>query len=206
MDFEAFVRAHVPPRANILEVGCGHGELARALAGAGYEVRALDPDAPAGPLFRQVTLEEFAEPGPFDAVVASRSLHHLPDLGVALDKVAGLLRSGGLLVVNDFAKERLDGATAEWYYERRRVLAAAGGNEAPHSLEACLHEEHADIHGFADMRRELDRRFEERAFAWVPYLHEELAGVASRELERTLIEADVIQATGFRYVGENLRP
>lgn len=206
MDFEAFVLAHVPPRASILEVGCGRGDLARALAGAGYEVRALDPDAPAGPLFRRVALEEFAEPGPFDAVVASRSLHHLPELGLAFDKVAGLLRPSGVLVVNDFAKERLDGATAEWYCERRVALAAAGGKEAPRSLEACLREEHADIHGYGDMRRELDRRFRERAFAWVPYLHEELEGVATRAQEETLIAAGAIQAAGFRYVGENLRP
>jgi SAM-dependent methyltransferase len=201
---ESFVLSHVPRApARVLEVGCGRGDLARALAAAGHEVTAVDPEAPGGPLFRRVTLEDFGEPGPFDAVVASRSLHHVPDLAVALDKIAALLRPGGVLVLNEFAKERLEGPTAEWYYERRRALAAAGGNDAPRSFNACLRDEHADIHGFGEMRRELDRRFAERLLAWVPYLHAELEDVASEELERELIEAGAIRATGVRYVGES---
>src|SRR5919202_5559733 len=62
-------------RRRVLEVGCGSGELARALADAGHDVTAIDPEAPEGPLFRRVTLEAFDDPRPFDAVVASRSLH-----------------------------------------------------------------------------------------------------------------------------------
>ena len=206
MHLTDFVLAQVPPvPARILEVGCGRGDLARALDAAGHDVVAIDPEAPEGRLFRRVTLEDFAEPGPFDAVVASRSLHHLPGLGEAVDKIAALIRPGGAFVVNDFAKERLEGPTAEWYYEQRRALAAAGGKHAPASFEDCLHREHADIHGYADMRRELDRRFGEGSFVWVPYLHEELGDVVSEELERALIEAGAIQATGFRYVGETAR-
>jgi SAM-dependent methyltransferase len=207
VELAEFVLAHLQrPPARVLEVGCGQGELAQALAAAGHDVLAIDPEAPSGRLFRRVTLEDFAAPGPFDAVVASRSLHHLPDLGLAVDKIALLLRPGGALVVNDFAKERLVGTTAEWYYERRRALEAAGGGVAPGSFDECLHEEHADIHTFDAMRRELDRRFHERFFAWVPYLHDELQGVTSAEEERALVAAGAIQATGFRYVGEDARP
>jgi ubiquinone/menaquinone biosynthesis C-methylase UbiE len=207
VELAEFVLAHLPPPpARVLEVGCGHGELARALAAAGYDVVAIDPEAPAGPLFHRVTLEDFVPPGPFDAVVASRSLHHLADLGRAVDKMAHLLRPGGVVIVNDFAKERLAGATAEWYYEQRRALEAACGRAAPASFEECLHEEHADIHTFAAMRSELDRRFGERFFAWLPYLHDELEGVVSAEEERALVASGAIQATGLRYVGEDARP
>ena len=52
------------------------------------------------------------------------------------------------------------------------------------------------------MRNELDRRFTERFFAWVPYLYGELAGAVTDLEERALIDAGAIQATGFRYVGE----
>jgi 2-polyprenyl-3-methyl-5-hydroxy-6-metoxy-1,4-benzoquinol methylase len=203
MHLTDFVLAHVPPApARVLEVGCGAGDLARALGAAGHDVTAIDPEAPEGPPFRRVTLEDFAEPKLFDTVVASRSLHHVADLAAALTKIEALLRPGGVLVVNDFAKERLVGPTAEWYYERRRALAAAGGKHAPGTFEECLHAEHADIHAYEDMRRELDLRFGERSFAWVPYLHGELGEVVSEELERALVEAGAIQATGFRYVGE----
>jgi hypothetical protein len=51
------------------------------------------------------------------------------------------------------------------------------------------------------MRRELDRRFSERWFAWTPSLYLEL-GHALEQEERTLIEAGSIQATGFQYAGE----
>ena len=206
MDLEAFVLAHIPPApAHVLEVGCGAGELARALAAAGHVVTAIDPEAPEGPPFQRVALEDFDEPGPFDAVVASLSLHHVERLGPALDRIAALLVPRGALVVNEFAKERLDGPTAEWYHERRRALAAAGGKAAQASLDECRRkweEDHAGLHSYAAMRAELDRRFRERFFAWVPYLHHEL-GEAGREAEeRELIDAGAIRATGFRYVGE----
>jgi SAM-dependent methyltransferase len=206
MHLTDFVLEHLPPApARVLEVGCGKGDLARALAAAGHEVTAIDPEAPDGPLFLRVTLEDFGEPGPFDAVVASRSLHHVADLADALTKIETLLRPGGVLIVNEFAKERLEGPTAQWYYAQRHALAAAGGREAPGTFEECLHAEHADIHAYGDMRRELDRRFGERSFAWVPYLHGELGDVVSEELERALVDASAIQATGFRYVGETAR-
>jgi SAM-dependent methyltransferase len=203
MELRTFVLAHVPPPpARVLEIGCGRGDLAHELAGAGHDVTAIDPEAPEGLLFRRVTLEDFVEPGPFDAVVASRSLHHVPDLATAVDRIAALLRAGGVLVLNEFAKDRLEGPTAEWYYERRLALAAAGGRDAPATFGACVHEEHADIHAYEDMRRELDRRFAERLLVWVPYLHEELGEAVSEDAERALIDAREIQATGFRYVGE----
>jgi SAM-dependent methyltransferase len=206
VDLEAFVLAHLPPvPARVLDVGCGEGVLARALADAGHAVTAIDPEAPAGPLFRRLTLEEFAEPGLFDAVVASRSLHHVENLAAALERIAALLAPRGVLVVNDFAKERLDGPTAEWYLDRRRALAAAGGKAAPGSLDECLRkweDDHADLHDYGAMRAALDARFDERFFAWVPYLHHELAQVAPTAAERDLIDAGMIRATGFRYVGE----
>ena len=69
------------PPTQVLEVGCGEGELAHALARADHSVTAIDPRAPEGPIFRRVGIEEFSDPGPFDYVVASLSLHHVEDLG-----------------------------------------------------------------------------------------------------------------------------
>ena len=201
MSLQSFVEDHLPPPpARVLEVGCGRGDLARGIAGSGYEMVAIDPDAPGGELFRAVTLEEFVAAAPFEAVVASRALHHIPDLPGALEKIAGLLRPGGRLILDEHACDRLDEPTARWYLERRR----ASKDAAPSSLEACLADweaDHADLHGYAAMRDELDRRFTERFFTWMPYLYGELAAVEEEE-ERALIEAGAIQAMGFRYVGD----
>ena len=55
-----------------------------ALDDLGHQVTAIDPAAPDGAIFQPVALEDFADPVEFDAVVASRSLHHIHDLGAAL--------------------------------------------------------------------------------------------------------------------------
>jgi SAM-dependent methyltransferase len=205
-DLLAFVTAHLPaPPARVLEVGCGGGALARALVESGHEVTAIDPKAPDGPPFLRVTLEELETRDRFDAVVASASLHHLHDLPAALDKIHGLLVPGGVLIVDDYAKERVDRPTAEWYYDRRQAIGRAGGRAAPASFDDCLREwreDEEDIHTYAVMRIELDLRLRERFFAWVPYLYLELGEAAPKEVEQGLIDKGAIQATGFRYVGE----
>jgi SAM-dependent methyltransferase len=146
LELTAFVLSQLPaPPARVLEVGCGKGELARALQVEDYEVVAIDPEAPEGPIFRQTTIEALDEPGPFDAVIASLSLHHVHDLGGVLDKLLRLLAGGGPLILNEHAWDRLEPMTPEW------------------------EEEHAGLHGYATMRPELDARFEERFFEWRPY-------------------------------------
>jgi SAM-dependent methyltransferase len=202
VDVLKFVLAQLPPaaRARVLEVGCGDGRLARALDELGFRVIAIDPRAPAGPIFQAVSLEEYADPGRFDAVVASRALHHIGDLAGALAKLRRLLVPAGRLIVVENAFERLDEPPARWYLEKRRAKDPG----AVSSVQACLREweaDHAGLHGYAAMRRELDRRFTERLFAWTPHLYSELAPALENE-ELRLIEAGAIQATGFVYVGE----
>jgi SAM-dependent methyltransferase len=185
----------------VLEVGCGDGRLARTLDDLGYRVVAIDPAAPEGPIFQAVSLEEFADPARFDAVVASRALHHIPDLGGAVAKLQRLLAPGGRLIVVEHAWDRLDEPTARWHLEKRRTTDHP---DTPSSLQACLAKweaDHAGLHGAAAIRRELDRRFTERWFAWTPYLYLDL-GEALEHEELRLIETGSIQATGFQYVGE----
>jgi SAM-dependent methyltransferase len=204
----AFVREELPPApASILEVGCGGGELARELEALGYDIIAIDPEAPNGPIFQAIKLEDFDDSGPFDAVVASLSLHHIENLGAAVDKIAGLLDSGGLLVLSEWDRERFQGATARWYFHQRQALAAVGREDA--EIEPTFEEwwpewqeRRRDVHPYAAMRRELDRRFSERLFEWVPYLYGYRLGGEVEPLERALIASGEIEAVGFRYVGE----
>ena len=189
----------------MLDVGCGHGELTTALAAAGYDVLGIDPLAPQGERFRRIRLEDLEpEEGLFDAVVASHSLHHIRDLGHALDQIVVLLHDGGTLVVDEHGWDLADEATLDWYYEQRRTLAAAGQGEAPASLDALRDEwqvEHVGLHGFEALRTAVDARFDERAFVRTPFLCRLLGGVATEVLEQALIEAGAIQALGFRYAG-----
>src|SRR3954470_19959134 len=183
----------VQPGGRVLEIGCGNGVLALALARAGYVVTAIDPRAPDGEIFRQVGLEEFQADGHFDAAVARRSLHHIDDLGGALERIADVLEPGGVLVVGEFAWDRMDEPTARWY-------SSAGGHD---SLDHWR-EHHSDLHGGEDLIRELDSRFRRRSFEWTPYLARELGRPELEPGEAALIEAGEIRALGFEYVGERV--
>ena len=200
MDFHEFVLAQLPAAPlRVLEVGCGReGGVALALAEAGYEVLAIDPAAPDGPLYRQTTLEELDDPGPFGAVVAGRVLHHVDPLGPALDKLVDL---APLLVLDEFAWNHMDAPTVDWYESQHRLLVAAGREpKGPPNLgEWRLR--HSDLHPYETLRAELDARYEERHFDWRPYLYRWLEGPASEGLEEGLIAAGAIRPIGFRYVG-----
>lgn len=192
MDLHRLARSELPPpAARVLEVGCGSGKLAHALAEDGYDVVAVDPKAPEGAIFRQTTIEELDDEGPFDGAVASLSLHHIHDLGVALERVRSLLRSGAPFVVREFAWDLVDEPTARWDYRRR---GREGGL-------AEWRAEHDDLHGFQALRAALDARFRERSFAWGAYLSEFEPGEGDADEEQRLIEAGEIRAVGFVYVG-----
>jgi SAM-dependent methyltransferase len=204
LDIVQFVLSHLPPRpARVLEVGCGSGELARALHAAGYDVMAIDPVAPHGDIFRRIKLEDLEEDARFDAVVASGVFHHLTNLDAGLQRVAGVLERGGPVVVDEFGWDLLDAPTAEWYEGQRRVLRAAlESDRAPSAAD--WEEHHArlhHVHRFDTLREALETHFVEHHFERVPYLWRYLGGPASLPLEETLVAAGAIQAIGFRFVG-----
>ena len=186
----------------MLEVGCGEGELARALDAAGYDVTAIDPVAPDGDIFRRIKLEDLEDDAAFDAVVASRAFHHMGDnLDLNLAHVARALE-GGPFVLDEFGWEQFDEATADWYEGQRRALVAAGHEPSGPAASAWVehHEDH-DVTPGDELLERVRARFEELHFERVPYLHRYLGGVASADLERALIETGAIRAVGFRFVG-----
>lgn len=183
----------------MLEVGCGpEGGVTPALLAAGYDVLAIDPRAPVGPPYRQLTLEQLDEPGPFDAVVASRVLHHVDPLGPGLEKLAGL---APLLVLDEFAWEQLDEPTRDWYERQHRALTAAGQEPPGPADLGRWREEHDDLHPSNVLLAELEVRYGTRHLELTPYLYHWLGGVATAQLEETLIGAGAIRPLGLRYAG-----
>jgi SAM-dependent methyltransferase len=209
-----FVRAQLPvPPARVLELGCGPlGGFVPALRAGGYDAIGIDRNAPAGPEFRQDDFERTPLAEPAHAIIASRSLHHVGDVGEVLDRVAASLAPGGLAIVAEWAWERLDERSARWCFDR---LGAAEGDDA-----GWLRRRHADWlasgerwdayfaawasgHGLqraAHIIDALDQRFERVLCERGPYFHAELEGLAEQD-ELAAIAAGELNATGIRYVG-----
>lgn len=199
MDFATFVLSNLAPGSRVLEVGCGtSGDLALKLAGAGHDVVAIDPRAPEGAIFRRVGLEDFDEDGAFDATVCKRVLHHVDPLPPAVEKLA---RLAPVVLVEEFAHERLDDPTRSWYEGQWRLLAAAGVEpDGPPDL-GHWREEHRGLHPSGDVVAALDASFARTHYEDRPYLYRWLGGPASEELERALIDAEAIRPIGYRYAG-----
>jgi SAM-dependent methyltransferase len=214
-----FVLAQLPPRpARVLEIGCGNGELALVMAGAGHQVTAVDPEAPEGPIFRRVRFEDLRDTGPYDVAVACLALHHIDDLTAALDRSVRLLRPGGRLVVVEYGWDRIDQATARWYW---RHLPADHAHTGQGFLRSCCQQWRQDrdaggaepfevyrdrwargqaMHDSATMLRELQARYAARSLTWGPYLYADLD--ATETDEQAGIDGGELQATSFRFVGE----
>lgn len=198
--FAGFVLGQLPPPpGRVLEVGCGpEGGVVEELAHAGYDAVGVDPDAPAGGRFRRVSFEDFDDTEPFDAAVASRVFHHVGPLERVLDKLARLTP---LLIVEEFAWERMDAPTQEWYEAHRRKLEEQGADpEGPADLDEWR-ARHLDLHPASLVLRELERRLATRLLEERPYFYRWLKHPPTEAVEAELIAAGAIQPIGLRYVG-----
>jgi SAM-dependent methyltransferase len=105
---QRLVRSMVAPDAKVLEVGCGLGDLLAAVRpgqGLGVDVspRMIEIARRRHPSlrFEVADIERDALPGggPFDVVIMSDMVGHLDDIERAFERVHGLLRPEGRLIV-----------------------------------------------------------------------------------------------------------
>jgi SAM-dependent methyltransferase len=208
-----FVRSRLPTApARVIEIGCGPlGGFVPRLEQAGYEATGIDPKAPQGPSYRQAEFEDSGISGPVDAIVASLSLHHVPDLGGVLDLVHGMLAPGGVAVIVEWARERFDEATALWCFDR---LPEPGddpswldGQRAEWRVSGLAWEDWLlswaqaeKLHTGQDILNGLDGRFDREALGYGPYFFADLAATSEAD-EQAAIDAGLIQANRILYAG-----
>jgi 2-polyprenyl-3-methyl-5-hydroxy-6-metoxy-1,4-benzoquinol methylase len=170
-----FIRRFLPSEGGrILEVGCGAGELAACLFKDGYAVVAIDSDRDSiaaaqrlGVDARQETWPDFTD-GQFDAVLFTRSLHHIHPLDESVGHAAKSLAEGGCIIVEDFAYDSVDEKTLRWFRSAIRLLEATGllifGDEflekilsKTKTLEAWQQSHEHDLHTAAEIGAQLEK-------------------------------------------------
>lgn len=230
-----FITSHVRPGVRILEVGAGGGEVGKRLRSLGHSVVAIDSDADAVETARQdgneVMHADFLafRADRFDAIVFTRSLHHLSPLTAAVEQARALLRSGGTIVIEDFAFDEMNQTTADWLHDELRKLSTDGvlntrdegfGAELlSESGNLAVWKNHHDgkhqIHTATQITACVERIFQITKRSEAPYLYRYIApmlpddssgfrilqAVLSRE--NSMIEHGAILAIGWRLVAES---
>ncbi len=99
---------------NVIDIGCGDGELAHRMAAAGARVTGIDPnpkridraraEGSSGAAFQEGKAEALPCPdGSVDVAIFFNSLHHVPVAAMdkALAEAARVLKPGGILYVSE---------------------------------------------------------------------------------------------------------
>jgi SAM-dependent methyltransferase len=137
----AFILSHLSAESEVLEIGCGDGEVADELSSHGHRVTGLDPehDRVAKAQQRGVRAVVASWPefdgSPVDAIAFTRSLHHINPLDGAVEKARELIKPTGLLLIEDFAFDETDHATVRWFVE---ILRSDEGKSQVEPVEGQL--------------------------------------------------------------------
>jgi SAM-dependent methyltransferase len=136
-DIAALRALGIGATSTVVDLGAGTGAFARTLAPHVARVVAVDPSEAMVAAMRERGVEAVCagflsyehEGDPADAVYTRNALHHLPDFwkAFALERIAGLLRRGGVLMMRDivysFEPAEADTVIGAW-------LASAPTNSA----------------------------------------------------------------------------
>ena len=211
-------------RRRVLEVGAGEGHVAAALRGRGHEVVALDVDAESvakacarGVDARVAGWPDFDDT-PFEAVIFTRSLHHIEDLDGAVARAVDLIVPKGLVLVEDFAFSALDDATVGWFRDLLRVIGAAIDLDAPEdsmvslvlagrASESIIETDcHHDLHAWNRMQDALLDWFSPVDSRSAPYLYRYLVRIAPERAELTNVVTEVLAGEVAAAARQWIRP
>lgn len=113
--FVSAVQQYAPPGAEVLDVGCGSGNIALALAQRGYQVRGVDGAETmlqvareqarqrglSGLVFERQDLTALDAPqAAFDVVICSSVIEYIPDDAAFARRMVAALRPGGTLLIS----------------------------------------------------------------------------------------------------------
>ena len=171
---------------------------------------------------RVATWPDFDE-GHFDAVLFTRSLHHIHPLDESVRHAADRLVKGGRIIVEDFAYESTDEKTLRWFSSGIRLLEASGlltvSDEVldkvlskTETLKAWRQNHENELHTAAEIVAQLEkfsgRLIRENAAYYFRYIANAITATEKRDAilqafavqEETLAADGAIIALGRRFV------
>jgi SAM-dependent methyltransferase len=219
-DVHCWVAPLLARQRRVLEVGCGTGALARLLGEGGLEVTALDlkldnPAPAAGVRWVEADFLGF-EDDRFDALLFTRSLHHIHPLDHAVEQAVRLLRPGGLLLLDEFDREAADADTARWYYEVQELLLAGGlypadkiqgdPDDDPVMRWRAEHDHVPPLHSGAEMLAAIADRFTRMETRRGAYLYRAIAARVEASERGAAVASQIYGAESRRVQAAALAP
>lgn len=221
-----FLKNAIDPKGTrILEVGCGNGDVARCLTSEGASVMAIDTDAEAVQTSRskgvnamEIDFMEF-EDGLFDAIIFTRSLHHIHDLRRAIKNAKRSLMPDGKLILEEFDVENVNEETTRWYYDTILYLSRSDLTEErfeqvrkPLETWEAEHAHNPPLNTGKEMISEIEAVFGQVELERNAYLYRSIGAlISNRELgydmtrfvfdvESMLVKKGLIMPNGIRVV------
>ncbi len=205
----AFIASNVPIAGTIVEIGCGSGHVAAELSKRGYAVAGVESDREAVSRARELDVNVIEGSWPdvdverANAVVFTRSLHHISRLPEAIAGVRDVLLPRGTVLVEDFAFDEASSDAINWFLtvvesrQGRALISHSAGSFVTqlHTADdpvSAWHQDHDhDLHTFAEMTHEIGKFFAIRDTQHVPYLYRYLVPVLPETPEAAVFVREV---------------
>jgi SAM-dependent methyltransferase len=191
-----FLISRLPVGAEVLEVGCGEGQVAWELLQRGYLLTGLDSDAEAVAIAQTrgvravlASWPKFDSRVSFDAIAFTRSLHHINPLRQSIVRARELLNPNGFLLIEDFALDEVNEATIAWFVKvlrstRDKALINPVADQlvtellsATDVMQTWRDNRAPELHSFTAMNEAIADQFVVREAQSVPYFYRYLIPV-----------------------------
>jgi len=225
----AYVQQHLLLQGKkVLEVGCGAGDFSYTLMQQGAVVTACDTNEASVQLARGKGVAALHtdflsfESGLFDAIIFTRSLHHIHQLQQAIKHAKSLLTPTGMLLIEDFDLDMIDEGSARWYYDTKAIVSlCTRGQACPYVDEPLTrwYEEHSHqpaLHKGKNMLLVVQDSFSDFEITRNAYFYRSICSNMSTHpesyamtekvltIENGLIQQERILANGLRIMAQNV--